>query len=126
MSQERKDIVKAINDSFTRNDLEAFLGHCTENVTWSIIGHDSMTGKDTIRNWMASMGEHAPPSFTIDHLVAEDDTVVCSGMSKMKNEKGVEDDYGYCDIYVFDGDKVTNLNSFVVKIATETDVQAAS
>lgn len=125
MSQELKDIVVEINESFTRNDTEAFLAHCTEDLVWSMAGEKVASGKSNIREWMGSMGSHEPPVFTTDLLIAEDDVVMCSGNMTMKNAEGVEGNYKYCDIYKFSGDKVTELTSFVVKEKTEADSQAA-
>lgn len=125
MSQQLKDIVVEINESFTKNDTEVFLAHCTEDLIWSMAGEKVATGKSNIREWMGSMEGHEPPVFTTDLLIAEGNVVMCSGNMTMKNAEGVEGNYKYCDIYKFIGDKVSELTSFVVKEKTEADSQAA-
>lgn len=125
MSQDKKQIVTQINDSFTQNDVEGFLDHCADNVVWTMAGEKTVNGKDNIREWMSSMEGHEAPAFTADILVAEGDSVICSGDMRMKDSDGVEAGYKYCDIYKFSGDKVTDLTSFVVKEKTSADSQAA-
>lgn len=125
MSQELKDIVTDINEAFAKNNIEAFLDHCSDDLAWTMAGDRSMTGKDKIRNWMGSMDGHEPPVFTTDTLIAEGNTVVCSGDMKMKGQDGVEGSYKYCDIYVFDANKVVKLTSLVVKDAKSAESHSA-
>ncbi|MBX3288511.1 MAG: nuclear transport factor 2 family protein [Acidobacteria bacterium] len=125
MSNDKKQIVEAINASFTKNDTEEFLGHCTEDIVWTMAGEKTVTGKNNIREWMSSMEGHEPPAFTTDLLIAEGNGVVCSGNMTMKDADGVKNSYNYCDIYQFSGDKVSSLTSFVVKEKSEEESNAA-
>ena len=115
MSQDLKEIVKKINDSFTQNNIEGFLEHSADNIVWRMAGDKSYTGKQSVRDFVSQMEGHEPPQFTTDILVAEGDTVVCSGEMTMKEKDGSTGNYSYCDIYTFKGDKVAELSSFVVK-----------
>lgn len=123
MSQDLKEIVKKINDSFTQNNIEGFLEHSDENIVWRMAGDKSYTGKQSVRDFVAQMEGHEPPQFTTDILVAEGNTVVCSGEMTMKEKDGAVGHYSYCDIYTFKGDKVAELSSFVVKAKSEAEDQ---
>lgn len=112
-TNEMKAAVGRINDAFTNNDTEAFLAECTDGLVWTMVGENTAEGKDSIRQWMSSMPEHEAPKFTVDKMIAEGDTVVCYGEMAMPNKEGKMMEYGYCDIYVFDGAKVAELRSFV-------------
>lgn len=126
MSDSKKAIVEKINRAFTENKVEDFLSHCTEDVTWNMAGDGAHTGKDSIRKFMASVPGMEPPQFTVTDMIAEGDSVACYGDMTMK-ENGEEGNYTYCDIYRFDGDKVAELRSFVVKLKSEGEKdQAAS
>lgn len=117
--QQHEETVNRINDAFRRNDMDAFLEFCTENVTWTMVGEASNTGKAAIREWMSLMPGGEPPKFTVDRLISNDDTTVCYGDMTMKSESGDDEHYSFCDIYTFDGDGVADLRSFVVKIKPE-------
>src|SRR5215216_5711530 len=106
MSEKNIAIVKEINDSFTRNDTEGFLSHCSEDVSWTMAGDTEQKGKSTIRQWMKQMDGHEAPKFTVDGIFGDDTNVACHGQMTMKNAEGKEGKYSYCDVYKFSGDKV--------------------
>jgi predicted SnoaL-like aldol condensation-catalyzing enzyme len=126
MSQANKEIVEKINTAFSENKPEEFLNHCTDDVKWEMVGEGAHSGKESIREFMASMPGTEPPNFNVIAMIADDDRVVCYGDMTMKME-GEEGSYSYCDIYRFSGDKVSELRSYVVKQKDEGEKdQAAS
>jgi ketosteroid isomerase-like protein len=110
-----KEIVGKVNDAFAENRPEDFLSFCSEDVRWTIIGDKTCNGKDAIREFMSSMEGMAPPTFTVDTIVAEGDSVVAHGDMKMAGKDGTVEPYSYCDIYGFRDGKISELSSFVVK-----------
>lgn len=115
MSARNKAVVEKINEAFARNDVEGFLAHCAEDVSWTMIGEAPVVGKDAIRKWMAQ-GPAEPPRFTVDTLVAEGDVVAVSGDMTM-NESGTVVPYAYCDVWRFKGDRVVDLKAYVIRTA---------
>jgi ketosteroid isomerase-like protein len=115
--QQNKATIAKVNDAFRQNNTEAFLAACTENVLWTMVGDSTVKGKDGIRKWMASMPGEAP-KFTIKQTVAEGDYVTCIGEMTMKDKDGRVGPYSFCDVYRFEGDKIAELNAFVVKLKT--------
>ena len=122
MSEKNIAIVREINDSFTRNETESFLAHCSEDLYWNMEGDSEHRGKSAIRNWMKQMDGHEPPKFSVDAIFGYGDHVACHGQMTMKDPEGKEGKYSYCDVYTFKGDKVTELRSFVVKHNTEGEL----
>lgn len=114
MPEKNIAIVKEINDAFTRNDSEAFLAHCSEDVSWNMAGEPEQKGKSKIREWMKQMDGAEAPKFTVDAIFGDDSHVACHGEMTMKDKDGKEGSYSYCDVYTFSGGKVTDLRSFVV------------
>jgi ketosteroid isomerase-like protein len=115
MAANRKEIVQRINDGFAENNLERVLSFCTDDLTWTMVGETTVTGKDPIRKWMASMAPQ-PPRFTIQHIVAEGDLVITRGDMTMPERKdGPSIPYSFCDFYRFQGDKVAELTAFVIR-----------
>jgi uncharacterized protein len=77
---------------------------------------------------MADMAKEnpEPPKFTvIEPVIAEGDFVVSRGDMTMKDKHGQTGQYSYCDIYRFRGDKIAELNSFVVKIQSKSEAKGA-
>ena len=126
MSDKLKEIVKDVNDAFAANEIERFLNHCSEDVVWRMVGETRKTGRESIREWMSQMEGSEPPKFTVEEMIAEGNSVVCRGNMTMKGEDGVEGKYSYCDAYRFSGDKIVQLDSYVVKNSAEDkDLKAA-
>jgi len=116
MSEKHKSIVKEVSQSFEKNDLEGFLRHCTDDVTWAMVGDTTSKGKDAIRQWMNSMGgDMEPPKLTTEKMISEGNITAAFGKMSMKGESGKTEAYSFSDIYHFRGDKIAELQSFVVK-----------
>ena len=118
MSEKHKQIIEKVNEGFNKNDAEVFLGFCSDDVTWSMAGDKSRTGKESIREWIKSMEGMGPPDITTTDIISEGDTAACCGEMTMP-EKGETNNYSFCDIYRFKDDKIVELRSFAVKHAPE-------
>jgi predicted SnoaL-like aldol condensation-catalyzing enzyme len=115
MAVNKKEIVQRINEAFAENNLEKVLSFCTDDLKWTMVGDTTVTGKDPIRKWMASM-DPQPPQLSIQQTIAEGDSVVARGDMVMQEKKGGPGiPYTFCDIYRFSGDKVAELTAFVVR-----------
>jgi uncharacterized protein len=114
MSAKNKEIVKGVDAAFAENNVEAFLSFCADDVEWTMIGDQTVKGKEAIRNWMASMGSE-PPNFSPAGIIAEGDFASAYGSMTLKDKDGAAVQYSYCDIYRFRGDKIVEIKSFVIK-----------
>ena len=114
MSEKNKGIVEKVNAAFAQGSIEGFLSFCADDVEWTIVGDQTVKGKDTIRKWMASM-DPEPPKFTVANVIAEGDFVVARGNMSMKDKDGKSVPYSYCDIYRFRGDQIIELSAYVIK-----------
>lgn len=110
-----KEIVDKINETFTKGDTEGFLSYCADDVKWNMVGETSVTGKESVRQFMAHMEGCEPPSFTVDAMAADGEYVAAQGDMTMKDENGNVNDYRYCDFYRFSDGKIVELNSYVIK-----------
>jgi ketosteroid isomerase-like protein len=125
MSEKNKEIIRKVNAAFEANQPETFLDFCAEDITWHMAGDQPRKGKQSIRDFMASMGDMEPPKINVTAMIAEGDSAVCYGDMTMK-EKGTENTYDYCDIYRFAGDKIVELRSFVAKHKAEGEKTATA
>lgn len=119
MSEKYKQIVKEVDASFSENNIEGFFKHCSENIEWEMAGEGVKRGIQEIREWMDSMPKSEPPKINRKALIAENDRVAAYGDMTMKNEKGEDIAYDYCDIYRFENDKIVELISIAAKTGKE-------
>lgn len=128
MSSKNKEIIEKVNAAFAEGKIEGFLSFCAEDFKWEMVGDQSFTGKEAVREFMKSMENKGmePPGFTVDVLIAENDTVVACGDLTMKEKDGEEIPYSYCDVYQFRNDEIVSLKSFVVKHKIEGSEQTAA
>lgn len=121
-----KEIIKEVNSAFEKNNPEVFLGYCTDDIRWEMAGDEARTGKEAIREFMASTGDMKLTSLNVTDIIAEGDRAACFGDMEM-DEKGNSTAYTYCDVYKFKGEKIAELRSFVAKNKAEGEKdQAAS
>ena len=126
MSNKYKEIVEKVNDAFSSGNTGAFIDLCADDIQWTIVGDQTVSGKEALREFMKSMEGHEPPKFSVDTLIAEGDSVMATGGMTMEVEPGCEGAYGYCDIYRFNGDgQIAELRTFVVKLKDEGSETAA-
>lgn len=114
LASTHKRVVEQANSAFARNDMEAFLDLCTENIVWTMVGESTITGKKAIREWMKSM-DPGSPTITVDQVVAEGDVAIATGSFRMKDKDGREAPFDYCDVYRFEGDRIAELKAYVIK-----------
>jgi ketosteroid isomerase-like protein len=119
MSAINKQLVEKVNESFQKGNPEGFLDLCCENMSWTMVGERTAHCKAEIREWLSQSPGCGPPEFKVDTLIAEADTVVCTGKMKMSDKDGVTTEFGYCDVYRFTGDKIAELTTFIVKTGTD-------
>ncbi len=109
-----KELILQVNEAFNRNDMSAFLSLCNEDIEWNMMGSTSAKGKTAILAMMQQM----PPvelSISISNILFAGDQAACTGRFTMKNKEGVTTDYHFCDVYVFSGNLIAKLDSYVVE-----------
>jgi ketosteroid isomerase-like protein len=114
VTSNHKRVVEAANAAFARNDMEAFLGLCSDNLEWTMVGDTTVRGKQAIREWMKSM-DPGTPSIKVDQIVTDGDTAIATGSFRMKDKSGRDASYEYCDVYSFQGDRIASLKAYVIK-----------
>jgi ketosteroid isomerase-like protein len=121
MATSHKRTIEEANDAFAKNDIDAFLALCADDIVWTMVGDKTVTGKEAIRQWMASMPSEAP-IFTVDQIIGDGDFVTAFGTMTMADQEGKPTPYDYCDVYRFRGDQIAEMRSFVMRTAPAAPV----
>ena len=112
-----KEIVQSVNDAFSENNIERFLDHCSEDITWTMVGKPPLKGKQDIREFMNSMGDcPTPPEMNTISMIAEGALVAADGTMTMTNSDGSIYNGAYCDIYHFQNGQIVALKSYIVDL----------
>ncbi|MES2810045.1 MAG: nuclear transport factor 2 family protein [Bacteroidota bacterium] len=113
MNIDNKTILQTANARVTAGDNEGFLYYCTDDITWNFIGDQTLTGKEAVRRYMAETYIE-PPTFNVEHLIAEGDFVTVTGKISLKDKTGKFINYSYCDVWRFENGKMAELKAFVI------------
>jgi uncharacterized protein (TIGR02246 family) len=114
MPEPNKTILEKANAAITAGDYEGFLAHCTDDTEWTFVGEQTLRGKQAVREWMATAYKK-PPTFRVEHLIAEADFVTALGTITLPEEGEAEAEYAYCDVWRFRAGKMAALTAFVIK-----------
>lgn len=115
MHGSNKSVLLQANEAIIAGDNEGFLSHCTDDIRWTTVGEGTLEGKEAVRQWMQS-AYATPPRFTVDRLVAEDDTVVALGTIIGEGGDGEPIALAYSDVWRFRDRKMVELNAFVIQL----------
>ena len=114
MPATNKAILEKANAAIVEGDYEGFLALCTEDTEWTFVGDRTLSGKDAVRQWMAT-AYIEPPRFDVHRLVAEDDIVTALGEITLKDKAGKDTRHAYCDVWRFREGRMAGLHAFVIE-----------
>jgi len=114
IAMDNKEILIKANAAIAAGDYEGFLRYCTDDTQWNFVGEQELRGKNAVRQYMEE-AYIEPPKFAVEILVGEKNFVTAIGVISMKNEKGVEEEFSYCDVWRFENGKMAELKAFVIK-----------
>lgn len=114
MSELNKAVLQDANTAVRAGDHEGFLSFCTEDITWSTVGGETLHGKDAVRAWMKE-AYLAPPRFTVHQMIGEGDLVAALGEITTIDETGNPVLNAYCDVWRFRDGKMAELKAYVIE-----------
>jgi ketosteroid isomerase-like protein len=117
MSESNKATLKQANAAIAGGDIEGFLSFCADDLQWTMVGDQTLEGKEAVRHWMAKTYLE-PPKFTVANLIGEGDFVVALGDITLKDEDGTSTRSSYCDVWRFRDGRMAELKAFVVETGT--------
>jgi uncharacterized protein len=112
--EKHKSILLEGNAAIANGNNEGFLAFCSDDTEWTFVGDKVLKGREAVRQWMAKEYQE-PPKVSVQHLIAEGDLLTATGEVTVKDEKGNETPYAYCDVWRFHNDQIVELKAFVIK-----------
>ena len=129
MSEENKEIIRKVNDALFTGDYQGFLEHCTDDLQWIILGDRAIQGKEALRQFAEAMADVRPQPLEVklfEPIIADGDFVVARGNMTMKENDGKTEQYEFCSVYRFRGDKIAEQNSYVIKTEPKAEVMTGA
>jgi len=114
MSEKNKTVLLEANAAISKLDFEGFLKFCTDDVKWTMVGEQTIEGKEAVRSWMKKTYVEAP-DFDAKRLIAEGDWLAALGEISVKDKDGKVTRSSYCDVWRFRDGKMAELKAYVVE-----------
>ncbi|WP_307579895.1 nuclear transport factor 2 family protein [Variovorax paradoxus] len=114
MPEQNKTVLLKANAAISKLDFEGFLKFCTDDVKWTMVGEQTIDGKEAVRSWMKETYVEAP-DFDAKTLIAEGDWLAALGEISIKDQDGSVTRSSYCDIWRFRDGKMAELKAYVVE-----------
>lgn len=96
--------IKELNIMMAKNEFQFFFDHITENIKWSILGHQQLNGKDSVINFMESKKDKlVVVELDLQTIISHGPTGAVNGFVTLNDQKR----YAYCSIYIFSNNSKT-------------------
>ena len=111
---DRKRVVERYIEGFRTGDHEMILGCLTDDVTWDMPPHFSLSGSAAFDNAIENDASPGLPDIQLARLVEEGDVVVAEGAVQAPLKAGGRIDALFCDVFHFRGDRICRLATYQV------------
>lgn len=111
--------IREFNEAFVTGNTDFILANVTEDVKWTMIGDNTINGKDDVRKELEMMDGGKSSELTITTIITHGRTASVEGTMKLVDQSGEYKTYAFCDTYVlnkFKNGKIKELNSYVIEV----------
>ncbi len=116
---ERKKLLKKLNNAFASCDTEFLANSVTEDITWKIIGEKIISGKKDFEKSLDRMRHGGPTEIKVKEIIISKKKSVVEGIVEFYVEPGKKRKYAFCDVYIFsetDTTKFKELRTYVTQL----------
>jgi ketosteroid isomerase-like protein len=110
--------IEAIAEAFSRHRFHEAIPSLAEDVTWSLVGEDTLTGKPAVVAACESTTselEEVTTVFSHFRLVVDSDCVVVDSVAEYTDATGGTSVVASCDIYDFVDGRVSRIRSYNIE-----------
>ena len=109
-------LLRDLNIAFAKNNATFILEHVTDDITWIMVGDQTIQGKANFTAALERMKDNEVVEVRIDNVITHGDTAAVNGRMKMKDG----DAYAFCNVYKFKGHsksaKIREITSYTIEI----------
>jgi hypothetical protein len=109
-------LLRDLNIAFAKNNVPFILEHVTDDITWIMVGDQTIQGKANFAAVLERMKDNEVAEVRLDNIITHGDTGAVNGCLKMKDGNT----YAFCDVYKFNGHskaaKIREITSYNIEI----------
>jgi ketosteroid isomerase-like protein len=104
-----------LSQQFSEGNFASCYDYFASDIQWKIIGDRMIKGKEDVMKFCKNMlKESANTTFKNSNMVVENNQIVVEGNCKFLNEDKTEGEVNYCDVYIFNEDKIAKITSYCI------------
>ncbi|MFC4401719.1 nuclear transport factor 2 family protein [Gracilibacillus xinjiangensis] len=119
METQNQAFFRKFNEGFVKGDIKQILSSVTEDITWRMVGTDTIKGIDALKEALEGMESDNQFELEIEHMITHGKEAAVNGLIHSTNRDGEQRHYSFCDIYRLnkhkDG-KIKEIISYVVEV----------
>ncbi len=100
--------ILAACESFSAGRIGPALPYFAEDIRWTVIGKEVISGVAAVKKFCAEMSAAGCPRLQNKHVTIGDETVVIEGSESQSNG------LAYCDCYAINQDKIQEMRSYCI------------
>lgn len=115
MANNKREIIRKVNDAFASGDTDTILSYLTDDVRWDINGNLAAVGKEEFRKEINNEAFEGLPVITTLTEVEDEEHVAVEGTVQCRRKDGGILDAYFFDIYRLENGKIKEMRSYVVE-----------
>lgn len=106
--------IKKISEEFSKGNFAATYNYFADDIEWKIIGDKMISGKEsTIAFCTKMITEIGSSTLNNINVIAENNCVAIEGNCHFTNEEGKAAAVEYCDVFLFEKEKIKTITSYL-------------
>jgi predicted SnoaL-like aldol condensation-catalyzing enzyme len=104
-----------LSQQFSEGKFASCYDYLSDKIQWKVIGNKTLEGKEDVIKFCENMlKESANTTFKNSNMIVENNNIVVEGNCKFMNEDNSEGEVNYCDVFQFEGDKISKITSYCI------------
>ncbi|WP_066191142.1 MULTISPECIES: nuclear transport factor 2 family protein [Gracilibacillus] len=119
METANQQFFRTFNEAFVRADAETILASVTDDITWRMVGNDTIKGIDDLKMALQGMDQGHFFEQETECLITHGKQAAINGTIHSTDANGEQRHYSFCDIYKLNkhkNGKINEIISYVVEI----------
>lgn len=119
----KEEFLRRFNEAFARSDIKYILDNVTDDVVWTVVGEEAVSGKAAFAEALEAMKSPEPFKLTIKNVITHGKEAAVNGTMEARDPDGKNKVYAFCDIYQFNGfkeAKIKEMTSYALEISSRS------
>ena len=116
MQMTPQQILESANAEMAAGNPEGFLAFCADDIRWEMVGDAVLVGKAAVLAWAKRTYAIAPPQFTADLWIVENDWLAVHGEITVQDPERGPVHSRYCDLWRIQEGRLAELRAFAIEI----------